>query len=52
MDKWADEQGTAYFWDQGEITPDRVPDFSNIAGGDSGDDADAALAALEGDAVQ
>lgn len=52
MDKWADEQGTSYFWDQGEITPDRAPDFSNIAGGDGGDDADAALAALEGDAVQ
>ncbi|MBT0667032.1 hypothetical protein HT136_01450 [Novosphingobium profundi] len=32
MDKWADEQGTDYWWAPGDAQPDRAPEFSNIAG--------------------
>ncbi|WP_374414293.1 hypothetical protein [Novosphingobium colocasiae] len=32
MDKWADEQGTDYWWAPGDVAPDRAPDLSNVAG--------------------
>lgn len=32
MAKWADEQGTDYWWAPGEMAPDRGADFTNIAG--------------------
>lgn len=30
--KWADEQGTDYWWAPGDSSPDRAPDISNVAG--------------------
>lgn len=32
VEKWADEQGTDYWWAPGEAAPERAPDLSNIAG--------------------
>ncbi|PNU05802.1 hypothetical protein A8V01_14650 [Novosphingobium guangzhouense] len=32
VQKWADEQGTDYWWAPGDAAPDRAPEFSNIAG--------------------
>ena len=52
MDKWDDEQGTQRWWDQGELTPGRAPDFGAVFGAAQGDDLDAALAALEGKTIQ
>lgn len=30
--KWADEQGTDYWWGPGDATPERAPELSNVAG--------------------
>ncbi|GGD73843.1 hypothetical protein [Croceicoccus mobilis] len=30
MDRWADEQGTQYWWAPGDATPERAPDMGNI----------------------
>lgn len=30
--KWADEQGTDYWWAPGDSTPERAPELSNVAG--------------------
>lgn len=32
VQKWADEQGTDYWWAPGEAAPDRAPELSNVAG--------------------
>jgi hypothetical protein len=32
MRKWADEQGTDFWWSPGENSPDRAPDLTNVAG--------------------
>ncbi|WP_324694610.1 hypothetical protein [Novosphingobium sp. RL4] len=31
-EKWADEQGTDYWWAPGDSSPERAPDLSNVAG--------------------
>lgn len=33
MERWAEEQGTQYWWAPGETMPARAPDLSNITGG-------------------
>lgn len=32
VQKWADEQGSGYWWAPGDNAPDRAPDLSNVAG--------------------
>lgn len=33
MKNWAAEQGTGYWWEPGDTTPDRAPDLANITDG-------------------
>jgi hypothetical protein len=39
MDKWANEQGTDAYWDQGDALPDRAPDLMNMFGGGASEPA-------------